>query len=174
MGHGVIVRREETHWVLSVDDAGMRLGVWWLESAQSGALPFLPVVNLNPKYEGELLASGASVKKPPQKTVTKKSPAKKPSKKTHGAANTNRIPPNRASIATSTLRASTAASVNNNAGALSYNAHYYNVQNECLRVRVRAGRGGGGGIELLCLMWARSGRGWRHSRKQHAALATRM
>lgn len=84
MGHGVVIRREETHWVLSIDGAGMRLGVWWLESAQSGALPFLPLVNLNPEYEGEHLASGASVKKRlPKKTATNNLPAKKPSKKTH-------------------------------------------------------------------------------------------
>jgi len=57
-GHGVVLRRESTHWKLSIDGAGMRLGVWWLESAQAGSLDFLPVVNIDPKYESVKTKNG--------------------------------------------------------------------------------------------------------------------
>jgi hypothetical protein len=51
LGHGIVIKRENTHWVLNVDGATMRLGVWWLESAQRGIIDALPVVNISPQFE---------------------------------------------------------------------------------------------------------------------------
>jgi hypothetical protein len=51
LGHGIVIKRENTHWVLNIDGATMRLGVWWLESAQRGIIDALPVVNISPQFE---------------------------------------------------------------------------------------------------------------------------
>ena len=50
-GNGTVVRRELDHFVLHVEGEGMKLGVWWLVAAMSGAVEALPVVNQKPVFE---------------------------------------------------------------------------------------------------------------------------
>merc|ERR1712167_163038 len=52
LGVGTVLRREQTHWLLSIDGEGMRLGIWWLEVAMRGQIDVLPVVNAKPTFTG--------------------------------------------------------------------------------------------------------------------------
>ena len=37
---------------LNVENATMRMGIWWVEAAARGGPAMLPVVNLSPTFEG--------------------------------------------------------------------------------------------------------------------------
>lgn len=52
-GLGRVSQRDEAScsFMLSIEGAKMRLGIWWLEAAIRGAVEVLPIVNQNPKYE---------------------------------------------------------------------------------------------------------------------------
>lgn len=43
--------KTSTSFILNIDGAQMRLGIWWLESALRGAVAVLPVVNRRPQFE---------------------------------------------------------------------------------------------------------------------------
>lgn len=51
VGVGVVMRREQTHWLLTIEGEGMRLGIWWLDAAMRGAVDVLPIVNAKPRFE---------------------------------------------------------------------------------------------------------------------------
>ena len=57
-GHGTVIKRVEDScgMELAIEGAHMRLGLWWLQAAQRGALEILPVVNIKPEFD-----SGANV-----------------------------------------------------------------------------------------------------------------
>lgn len=54
-GHGTVLQRDEStcSFNLSIEGACMRLGIWWLDVAERGAVEVLPLVNLHPRYEGD-------------------------------------------------------------------------------------------------------------------------
>lgn len=51
-GYGTVVRRDEpsSSFVLNIEGATMRLGLWWLEAAVRGTVPTIPIVNQNPDF----------------------------------------------------------------------------------------------------------------------------
>jgi len=51
LGFGVVLRREQYHFLLHIEGEGMHLGLWWLAAAMKGAVPVLPVVNQTPSYD---------------------------------------------------------------------------------------------------------------------------
>mmetsp|Transcript_36383 Transcript_36383/g.67738 ORF Transcript_36383/g.67738 Transcript_36383/m.67738 type:complete len:663 (+) Transcript_36383:67-2055(+) len=53
VGNGTVLNRCNTScsFVLQIEGAQMRLGIWWFESAMRGGVPHLPVVNQNPSFE---------------------------------------------------------------------------------------------------------------------------
>eukprot|EP01062_Namystynia_karyoxenos_P005791 TRINITY_DN119_c0_g2_i2.p1 TRINITY_DN119_c0_g2~~TRINITY_DN119_c0_g2_i2.p1 ORF type:complete len:518 (+),score=165.86 TRINITY_DN119_c0_g2_i2:87-1556(+) len=52
-GFGVVVKREDasSSFVLQIEGEQMRLGIWWLDVAQRGAVEQLPIVNAQPQFE---------------------------------------------------------------------------------------------------------------------------
>eukprot|EP00802_Teleaulax_amphioxeia_P010783 Tamp_10813.p1 GENE.Tamp_10813~~Tamp_10813.p1 ORF type:complete len:289 (-),score=53.55 Tamp_10813:132-998(-) len=68
-GHGRVIKRNEItcSFVLSIQDAEMHLGLWWLDVAVRGAVPQLPIVNLEPQFctEAEAAAIAAAPKPRP-------------------------------------------------------------------------------------------------------------
>uniref|UniRef100_A0A6U8EGT2 Deacetylase sirtuin-type domain-containing protein n=1 Tax=Eutreptiella gymnastica TaxID=73025 RepID=A0A6U8EGT2_9EUGL len=52
-GLGRVVRRDEAScsYVLQIEGATMRLGLWWLEAASQGTVGVLPIVNATPAFE---------------------------------------------------------------------------------------------------------------------------
>lgn len=56
-GLGTVLQRDESScsFALAIEGANMRLGIWWLDAAMRGALDMLPVVNVDPAFEGEAL-----------------------------------------------------------------------------------------------------------------------
>ena len=52
-GNGRVVRRDEAQACLqlSIEGAGMKLGLWYIDAAVRGAIEQLPVVNANPSFE---------------------------------------------------------------------------------------------------------------------------
>lgn len=52
-GLGSVRTRDESasSFMLDIEGASMRLGLWWLDSAVRGAVEALPVVNQNPEFE---------------------------------------------------------------------------------------------------------------------------
>eukprot|EP01051_Picozoa_sp_SAG22_P010364 SAG22_NODE_930_length_6462_cov_4.402326_3_plen_526_part_00 len=52
-GHGRVVRRDEaqTCFLLNIEGATMKLGLWWLDAAVRGSVERLPVVNMDPSFE---------------------------------------------------------------------------------------------------------------------------
>eukprot|EP00656_Telonema_subtile_P040196 TRINITY_DN4525_c0_g1_i3.p1 TRINITY_DN4525_c0_g1~~TRINITY_DN4525_c0_g1_i3.p1 ORF type:complete len:372 (-),score=75.45 TRINITY_DN4525_c0_g1_i3:93-1208(-) len=52
-GVGFVMRREKFHWLLHIEGVQMKLGLWWLDAAQRGAVQALPLVNKTPLYEGD-------------------------------------------------------------------------------------------------------------------------
>lgn len=52
-GIGTVVKREDdsASFILDIDGATMRLGIWWLETAARGAVDVLPLVNVRPVFE---------------------------------------------------------------------------------------------------------------------------
>lgn len=65
-GLGSVLRREEDSgsFVLQIEQATMRLGIWWLEAAQRGAVDVLPIVNTRPAFE-----TAADQEQPKKKAV---------------------------------------------------------------------------------------------------------
>merc|ERR1719330_1779941 len=53
-GNGTVLQRDEStcSFNLSIEGACMRLGIWWLDAAERGAVEMLPIVNQQPKYDG--------------------------------------------------------------------------------------------------------------------------
>jgi len=54
-GHGQVMKRDDhvVAYVLQIEGVRMLLGQWWIEAAQRGGPPTLPVVNLKPVMESE-------------------------------------------------------------------------------------------------------------------------
>ena len=50
-GLGWVTRRMEMYWLLSIEGASMKLGIWWMEAAMRGAVGVLPIVNQEPRFE---------------------------------------------------------------------------------------------------------------------------
>jgi len=52
-GLGTVARRDDSSasYVLAIEGAHMRLGIWWLEAAARGGVEALPVVNQKPAFE---------------------------------------------------------------------------------------------------------------------------
>ena len=44
------IHQATSSYVLSVEGATMRLGLWWLEAAAQGTVDVLPVVNATPAF----------------------------------------------------------------------------------------------------------------------------
>ena len=71
-GTGLVMRREHYSYLLSINDAQMHLGLWWLEAAEKGLLEALPVVNLKPVFE----ETKCNVNKKTKSTARKKTKSK--------------------------------------------------------------------------------------------------
>merc|ERR1712232_953024 len=52
---GCVMARDVAKQAFTIEIGGvdMQLGTWWLDAAARGALPRLPLVNLEPQFEGE-------------------------------------------------------------------------------------------------------------------------
>jgi len=55
IGLGTVFKREEesSSFIIHIEGEVMRLGIWWLEAAVRGAVDVLPIVNVNPIFEGD-------------------------------------------------------------------------------------------------------------------------
>ena len=49
-GHGKVMRRDDVRvaYQLQIEGVRMSLGQWWIDAAQRGGPPTLPIVNINP------------------------------------------------------------------------------------------------------------------------------
>jgi NAD-dependent SIR2 family protein deacetylase len=58
-GKGKVIKRKEgsCSFILDIQGAQMKLGLWWMDSALRGAVDQLPVVNVKPEFEFPALSS---------------------------------------------------------------------------------------------------------------------
>ena len=86
-GTGLVMRREHYSYLLSINDAQMHLGLWWLEAAEKGLLEALPVVNLKPVFENQETKCNVNKKK---KSTAGKKTKSKAEKKTNSKSTTSK------------------------------------------------------------------------------------
>jgi len=55
-GYGVVLKREDASCSLKlvIENANMRIGLWWLDAAQRGAVASIPIVNSKPEFALDL------------------------------------------------------------------------------------------------------------------------
>jgi len=111
-GEGRVLAREDGHasFVLNIEGARMRLGVWWLDVAKRGGVEQLPIVNVSPSSRGRsasparraLQDRGKPTPKPSPKQAPKPTlrPSPKPQPKATPTSQTQFKPPTRTALQT--------------------------------------------------------------------------